>query len=122
LELSARVDAAEAENKALKESVNSLRSRKVELEALLSKYSDEIRSAQSELQLTKEQFESEIQIRNRLVRLHEDKANEADTKAKQMECTTKDRSCVSPPFSHLSFLSSDGGTSQGVNVLHKESV
>lgn len=48
---------------------------------------DELRVAQDELQLTKEQFESEINIRNRLVQLHEDKANEAGTKVKELERT-----------------------------------
>ena len=55
------------------------------LQALVGKYMDDIRSAQDELQLTKEQFESEINIRNRLVQLHEDKATEAGSKAKELE-------------------------------------
>lgn len=84
-ERAAQAEEAEAENKILKESVNTLRTRNVELEALVGKYMDDIRSAQDELQLTKEQFESEINIRNRLVQLHEDKATEAGSKAKELE-------------------------------------
>ena len=51
----------------------------------MGKYLDDIRSAQDELQLTKEQFESEINIRNRLVQLHEAKATEAGSKATELE-------------------------------------
>ncbi len=118
-ERAAQAEEAEAENKILKESVNTLRTRNVELEvgfrslslprclsslfrcfwrltplcsfvcwvlqALVGKYLDDIRSAQDELQLTKEQFESEINIRNRLVQLHEAKATEAGSKATELE-------------------------------------
>lgn len=58
-----------------------------EYQALVGKYMDDLRVAQDELQLTKEQFESEINIRNRLVQLHEDKAAEAGTKVKELEST-----------------------------------
>jgi hypothetical protein len=112
-ERTAQAEVAEAENKVLKDTVNSLRTHNVELEvataflcatpycllaclytyhyyyvqALVSKYMDDIRSAQDELQLTKEQFESEINIRSKLVQLHEDKAAEASAKAQEFECT-----------------------------------
>jgi hypothetical protein len=102
------------------------------LQALVGKYLDDIRSAQDELQLTKEQFESEINIRNRLVQLHEAKATEAGSKASELEGHA--RSLPSSPrfvwrlialllvVSSFLLRHSGGGAGQGLHVVHQAAV